>query len=52
MEQIFMVLDRRSGKLQLLNASGVEALLGIELNYINWAIQLDGVFKNPYWRVT
>ncbi|MBS9717040.1 hypothetical protein ACFFUT_08570 [Pseudohalocynthiibacter aestuariivivens] len=52
MEQVFMVQDRRSGVLMLFDVSGVERLLGIELNYINWAIQSDGVFENPYWRVS
>jgi len=52
MEQVFKVLDRRTGEFTLLDAPEVEALLGIELSYITWAIQLDGVFESPYWRVS
>lgn len=49
--QVYWLTDRTIGEATLVDADTVERLLGVELGYVEWCIEIDGVFENWKWRV-
>ncbi len=48
----YRVTDTMSGDEIDLPAARLEAILGIEIGYIDWCLACDGIFANGRWRVT
>jgi len=49
--QTYWLTDRQSGEVTLVDAETVERLLGVELGYVEWCVEVDGIFENGWWRV-
>jgi hypothetical protein len=49
--QVYLLTDRNSGEATLVDMDTVERLLGIELGYVEWCIDIDGEFENGGWKV-
>lgn len=47
----YQLTDKRSGAVYELTADEVVRVVGVEFYFIEWAVQLDGVFENGWWRV-
>lgn len=48
----YRVTDAQSSEGIDLPAARLEAILGIEIGYIDWCLACDGIFANGRWRVT
>lgn len=49
---VYSVGNRNSGDLIEADAATVERVTGIEIAYINWAIEMGGKFENGDWVIT
>lgn len=49
--QVYWLTDQTNGEATLVDADTVERLLGIELGYVEWCIEMDRMFENGKWRV-
>ena len=49
---IYSLLDRATSEEVKAGTTTVERLTGIEICYINWAIEQGGKFKNGNWIIT
>jgi len=47
----YVLWDLDTGDPLVLEAEAVERLLGIELGYLDWTIEQDGLFENGKWRL-
>jgi hypothetical protein len=48
----YRLTDKRTGEEYDIGAGDLVRLVGVELRFIDWAIETDGVFENGCWRVT
>ena len=49
--QVYWLTDQSNGEEALVDGDTVERLLGVELGYVEWCIDVDGVFENGKWRL-
>lgn len=47
----YQLTDKRSSVVYEVTADEVVRFVGVELYFIEWAVQLDGAFENGWWRV-
>jgi hypothetical protein len=48
----YWLTDKRTGEEYDIGADDLVRLVGVELSFIDWAIETDGAFENGRWRVT
>lgn len=51
-EEWFVLRDKDTGEDAVVSSDDVVRIVGVEIDYIIWAIGEDGVFENGAWRVT
>ena len=49
--QVYWVKDVVTGDAALLGSKAVEKIIGVEISYVEWCIDTDGLFENGRWRV-
>jgi hypothetical protein len=49
--QTYWLTDGTNGEATLVDGDTVERVLGVELGYVKWCIETDGVFENGKWNV-
>ncbi len=49
--RVYSLIDRAAGEEVEADKATVERLTGVEIAYINWAIEQDGKFENGKWIV-
>ena len=49
--QVYWLTNRTNGEAILVDGDTIERLLGVEIEYVEWCIRVDGMFKNGRWRV-
>ncbi len=49
---VYSLIDRATGEEIEADKKTVERLIGVEIAYINWAIEQDGKFENGKWAIT
>lgn len=49
--QAYWLTDRKNGEATLVDCDTVERLLRIVLGYVEWCINIDGVFENGKWKM-
>ena len=49
--RVYWLMDRTTGEVTLVDGDTIERLLGVELGYVEWCIEVDGMFENGGWRV-
>ena len=47
----YWLTDRETGGTTLVDEDTVERLIGVELGYVDWCIEQDGMFENGRWKV-
>ncbi len=50
--RIYSLIERATGEEIEADKTTVERLTGVEIFYINWAIEQDGKFENGEWVIT
>ena len=50
-EKRYLLTDKSTGEIALVDGDTVERLVGVEIGYIDWAIECDGKFENGLWVV-
>ena len=50
-EKRYLLTDKSTGEIALADSDTVERLVGVEIGYIDWAIECDGKFENGMWVV-
>jgi len=50
--RIYSLIDRATGEEIEVDTTTLERLTGVEVTYINWAIEMDGKFENGNWAIT
>jgi hypothetical protein len=49
--QLYWLKDRQTGEETLVGGDTVARVLGVEIGYVEWCIDVDGVFENGKWKV-
>ena len=47
----YWLTDLTTGEGLQVDADTIERVLGVEISYINWVLENDGVYENRKWRV-
>lgn len=48
----YSLVDRATGEEVEVDVTTVEQVTGIEITYIDWTIEQDGVFENADWVIS
>jgi len=49
---VYTLIDRATGEEFKADKATVGRVIGVEIAYINWAIEQDGMFENGKWAIT
>lgn len=49
--RVYWLTDRETGEVKLVDGDTMERVLGVEMSYVEWCIEMDGVFESGRWRV-
>jgi hypothetical protein len=49
--QLYWLTDRQTGEETLADRDTTARLVGVEISYVKWCIEVDGVFENGKWKV-
>jgi len=50
--RIYSLIGRTTSDVIEIDGCTIERLTGVEVTYINWAIEMDGKFENGNWAIT
>jgi hypothetical protein len=49
--QLYWLKDRQTGEETLVDGDTVARVIGVEIGYMEWCIEVDEAFENGRWRV-